>query len=202
MDKLQAQNPDATVARYDKELDLMLVETSFKDTLLRILDNRDEGLDYEAIYWDSNNNTYYFVSNSITMLYPIPSTNTNFIYTIDQEKQHEPIFDSSLKEIFPDTKTPLLYIGSISPLERVYLDPTNQNDYIKKLQFFDTSFHISYDDNDKPLTNIIDSPVYPIIFSNAIYYTDSNKQIFSALNNRMMACDKNDFRLHYSRYNN
>ncbi|MGL4561536.1 MAG: hypothetical protein ACRCV0_04525, partial [Brevinema sp.] len=135
INKVNETTPEPILVSYDKGLDLILVETSFENTIYRILDNGEESLDYEAIYWDSNNNQYYTIENDITLIYPIPTTNTNFIYNLDESNQLEPVFDESLREIFPDTKAPLLYIGSISPLERLYLDPTNQQYYIKKLQF-------------------------------------------------------------------
>ncbi|MGL5955343.1 MAG: hypothetical protein ACRC0X_01870 [Brevinema sp.] len=159
---------------YDKGLDLMLVDTDFRWIISRILANRDEGLTYSAVYWDKNNNRYYTIYNDITLLYPIAVSNINFIYTIDETKQYEPVFDSSLKEIFPDTDAPFLYLGSISPLERLYLDPTNQVYYIKKLTFFDTSIYESMLTSDNGLqTNI--SPVYPAIFTNI--YTNSHGNI-------------------------
>ncbi|MGL4560961.1 MAG: hypothetical protein ACRCV0_01560 [Brevinema sp.] len=185
---------------YDKGLDLILVQTSFENTISLILGNREEGLDYEAIYWDSNNNQYYTIENDILFLTPFaisdtyvslsPATYspsmTHFVYTLDETKQLEPIFDESLREIFPNTDAPLLYIGSISPLERVYLDPTNQLYYIKKLQFFDTSIYETWSyTNDgvyyhayKPITNKT-SPVYPVIKSNIINYYDDKGNIIS-----------------------
>ncbi|MGL5955555.1 MAG: hypothetical protein ACRC0X_02970 [Brevinema sp.] len=166
---------------YDKGLDLMLVDTDFRWIISRILANRDEGLAYSAIYWDKNNNRYYTIYNDIALLYPIAVSNINFVYTIDETKQYEPVFDSSLKEIFPDTQASLLYLGSISPLERLYLDPTNQVYYIKKLTFFDTSFYISYDNADNEQTNLISSPVYPIIISNISTSYDYDRQVTNSI---------------------
>ena len=53
-----------------------------------------------------------------------------------------------MKEIFTNTGSPLLYIGSISPLERVYLDPTNQEYYIKQLMPYDTTRYLVKNSND------------------------------------------------------
>ncbi|MGL4394139.1 MAG: hypothetical protein ACRCS8_02840 [Brevinema sp.] len=186
---------------YDKGLDLILVETSFKGTIPRILDNRDEGLDYQAIYWDSNNNSYYIIEDDNVFLRPLaisdtytqlsPSTypplKTNFTYTIDETKQLEPVFDDSLREVFPNTGAPLLYIGSISPMERVYLNPTNQLYYIKKLKFWDTSIYEVYIyTNDgklnhpyKKITNVTPI-VYPVMFTN--FSTNSRKDIEVIIN--------------------
>ncbi len=178
----EVPKPEPIKLSYDKGLDLMLVDTSFNSTISCILRNADEGLEYYAVYWDTNHDSYYIVSNDIVLLYPIPVTNTNFVYTVDESKQIEPVFDSSLLEIFPDTKAPLLYIGSVSPLERVYLDPTNQQYYIKYLTFFDTSTYRSYDKESNEVTNSNSSPVYPIIRSNRVlntYFTNTNNQIFS-----------------------
>ena len=189
--------PEPIKLSYDKGLDLMLVDTSFNSTISCILRNADEGLEYYAVYWDTNHDSYYITSNDIVLLYPIPVTNTNFVYTVDESKQIEPVFDSSLLEIFPDTKAPLLYIGSVSPLERVYLDPTNQVYYIKYLTFFDTSTYRSHDKENSEVTNSNSSPVYPIIMSNInnrydnndiltnqelilnTYFTNTNNQFFS-----------------------
>ncbi|MGL5955258.1 MAG: hypothetical protein ACRC0X_01430, partial [Brevinema sp.] len=162
---------------YDKGLDLMLVDTSF----IGVQQNTAaEVYHYQAIYWDSNDNIYYNVTNTRLFGYPIIVSNTNFLYTIDEEKQYEPVFDSSLKEIFPDTQASLLYLGSVTPLERVYLDPTNQVYYIKKLTFFDTSFYISYEKGSR-ITNINPSPVYPIIISNISTSYDYDRQVTNSI---------------------
>ncbi|MGL4561610.1 MAG: hypothetical protein ACRCV0_04900, partial [Brevinema sp.] len=47
--------PEPILVSYDKGLDLILVDTSFDDTISSILGKYLEGWEYEAIYWDSNN---------------------------------------------------------------------------------------------------------------------------------------------------
>ncbi len=177
-------SPKITKLSYENDLDLMLVSTSFEDTWDNILDKREEGLGYYAIYWDSYNNLYYTVTNDIVLLYPIPVTNTNFVYTIDKTKQFEPIFHLAMKEVFTNTGAPLLYIGSLSPLERVYLDPTNQVYYIKYLAPWDNSIYtISY--GEKEVTNTRTLPIYPYVDPDFkhdwvpnISFTNSNDELF------------------------
>ena len=148
--------PEPIKLSYDKGLDLMLIYSSFYNSLHQILKNAEEGLGYSAIYWDSNNNTYYTIDKSGTLVYPISVTNTNFIYTLDEEKQYEPVFHLAMKEVFTNTGSSLLYIGSVSPLERVYLDPTNQQYYIKELTPWDNSIYTVYTNSTTRIsTNIV-----------------------------------------------
>ncbi len=177
---------------YSNSLDITLVETKFLNTIKDLLgiSEYDFTSPYSAIYWDSHNNTYYAVTNYDVFNYPIPVSNTNFAYALNNPNQIEPVFYPEYQEIFPDTKATLLYIGDLSsPLERVYLDPTNQVYYIKRLEAFDTSFYIS-DFNDIVKTND-STPIYPAISSNiiehtsgvlellgvSVIYTNENKQI-------------------------
>ena len=164
---------------YDKGLDLMLVYTRFqwwdeevselrKDPT--VFDNYGEVTGYyEATYWDTNTQTYYIVTNNYDWHDGSPITNQSFEYTIDEQKQHETVFYPTMKEIFTNTGAPFLYIGSISPLERVYLDPTNQEYYIKYLEPFDTSIYTVYEESVK-FTNTNSLPIFPFykpsIFTN------------------------------------
>ncbi|MGL4389139.1 MAG: hypothetical protein ACRCTJ_07090, partial [Brevinema sp.] len=138
---------------------------------------------YEAVYWDSNNNAYYLVTNKRTFCHPI--TNTNFVYALNNPNQIEPVFYSNYQEIFTNTGAPLLYIGDLSsPLERVYLDPTNQVYYIKQLTFWDTSIYEEmtytndgeYNHPYKMITNTT-PPIYPAEISNVTKYTDGTIDI-------------------------
>ena len=159
--------PEIIKLSYDKGLDLMLVFTRFeiwdydvselrKDPTVFDNDGEAHGF-YEATYWDTNAQTYYVVTNIYDWS---PITNQSFEYTIDEQKQYEAVFYPMMKEVFAETKAPLLYIGSISPLERVYLDPTNQEYYIKYLEPFDTSIYTFYEESVK-LTNTNTLPIFP-----------------------------------------
>ena len=186
--------PEIIKLSYDKGLDLMLVDTRFQTwdydiSELRkdptVFDNGGEAHGfYMATYWDTNAQTYYVVTNIYDWS---PITNQSFEYTIDEQKQYEAVFYPMMKEVFAETKAPLLYIGSISPLERVYLDPTNQEYYIKYLEPFDTSIYTVYVDSVKTTnTNILPIfPAYDSFFSKYgipfIYYTNSQRDRFSGI---------------------
>ena len=194
----EVPKPEPIKLSYDKGLDLMLVDTQFKMwdeeiSALRkdptVFDDSGEvnGL-YEATYWDTNTHTYYIVINDHYRFNRI--TNVQFEYTIDEQKQYEAVFHPTMKEIFRDTKAPLLYIGSISPLERVYLDPTNQNYYIKHLAPFDTSrnikdrFNVDIEDTDTDILRVFPTADpyngSESIHTNmpSIYYTNNNGNRF------------------------
>lgn len=208
MEKLQEENPNATPVRYDKGLDIILVESSFDYVQKRVLNpTLDARPSYEAVYWNSNNNAYYLVTNKYTFCDPISVSDTNFVYSIDETKQHEPVFYSDYKEIFPNTKASLLYLGSISPLERVYLDPVNQLYYMKLLVFWDTTIYeeMTYTNDgcyNHPYQKITNTTplIYPAILTNVctntyhghqkletpsireiikLRYTNKNKQEFT-----------------------
>ncbi|MGL4677612.1 MAG: hypothetical protein ACRCWI_08125 [Brevinema sp.] len=139
---------------YDKGLDLILVDiTSF-----------------EAAYWDSNNNIYY-ISTQNTY---IPVSKNNFLYTVDNDKQKEPTLYPDIPELFSDTVPLLPYLGSISPLERVYLDPIKQRYHIKTLTSVNTSIYTEYIGSKGYITNINPSPIYPITITNYYYHECSN----------------------------
>lgn len=185
----EISKPTPIELSYDNSLDIMLVESSFRSAYncaeMSCLYN-------DAIYWNSNDNIYYAVTNTELFWNPIPvtNTNTNFIYSIDTNKQIEPVFYPDYQEIFTNTGAPILYIGDLSsPLERVYLDPTNQVYYIKQLESFDTSIYKTYDNNQVITQSTL--PVYPAMFTNMytnrsgeieiipyLNYTNDNKQLF------------------------
>ena len=184
-----------TKLSYSNNLDIMLVESSFNSVLSDLLGGIGPLGFYNAVYWDSNNNTYYAVTNKFLFDRPIPVTNTNFVYALNNPNQIEPIFYPDYQEIFPDTKAPLLYIGDLSsPFERVYLDPTNQVYYIKHIVTLDTSIYESqpYSDDSIYQTNTT-PPIYPAVFSNitthangfiellgsGVTYTNENKREFT-----------------------
>ena len=174
-----------TKLSYSNNLDIMLVESSFNSVLSDLLGGIGPLGFYNAVYWDSNNNTYYAVTNKFLFDRPIPVTNTNFVYALNNPNQIEPVFYPDYQEIFPDTKAPLLYIGDLSsPFERVYLDPTNQVYYIKHIVTLDTSIYEEmtytndgeYNHPYKEITNQT-SPVYPAEISNITEYTDGTTSV-------------------------
>ncbi|MGL4561024.1 MAG: hypothetical protein ACRCV0_01875 [Brevinema sp.] len=177
MDELQAQNPDAIIARYDKGLDLILLVSTFKIWYIYQMYSKqdpDEWIGYSAKYWDKTQN-YYAV-------FSMEKTN-DILYIIDSELDQESIVDNKLRELYlvSENETPynlneiyhksseLRYVGSISPLERIYIDISNNNiQYIKKLEVV-KNVHVTkeiLDSGTYPFYNIIEhplkSPVYPI----------------------------------------
>ena len=76
-----------------------------------------------SIYWNSNNNQYYYVKDGTRL------TKTNGLtYKLDPIKQQEPSFIGEPQD------TQLVYAGYISPNERLYIDPKTQEQYIKVLE--------------------------------------------------------------------
>ena len=88
-----------------------------------------------------------------------------------------------MKEVFTNTGAPFLYIGSISPLERVYLDPTNQEYYIKRLAPWDTSIYTVYVAEDTCTTNTNTIPVFPF-YKSSIYtnYHEASESYITSTN--------------------
>ena len=178
----EVPKPEPIKLSYSNSLDIMLVESSFQRAQRYIIERYLEKSIYNAVYWDSNNNTYYAVTNKFLFDRPIPVTNTNFVYTVDKSKQIEPVFYPDYQEIFPDTKAPLLYIGDLSsPFERVYLDPTNQVYYIKHIVTIDTSIYESRPGADNKLQTNNTPPVYPAMFTNIRTYDDGKTRIIPYL---------------------
>ena len=76
-----------------------------------------------SIYWNSNNNQYYYVKDGTRL------TKTNGLtYKLDPIKQQEPSFIGEPQD------TQLVYAGYISPNERLYIDPKTKEQYIKVLE--------------------------------------------------------------------
>ena len=76
-----------------------------------------------SIYWNSNNNQYYYVKDGTRL------TKTNGVtYKLDPIKQQEPSFIGEPQD------TQLVYAGYISSKERLYIDPKTQKQYIKVLE--------------------------------------------------------------------
>ncbi len=196
----EVPKPEPIKLSYDKGLDLMLVYTRFKMwdwelSELRkdstVFDDDGEAVGYYmATYWDTNTHIYYTVMNAVVNKYHSldPVTNIQFEYTIDEQKQHEAVFHPTMKEIFRDTKAPFLYIGSITPLDRVYLDPTNQVYYIKHLTPFDISINIKNQlknveiaDNDTNILHVF--PTDDPYFSPTNTYNSTLEGVYSNMPN-------------------
>ena len=191
--------PEIIKLSYDKGLDLMLVDTSFKQWHGEVVGyekaNQEEKgnwgryYGYYAMYWDTNTQTYYGVTNNYDWYHGTPITNMQFEYTIDETKQYEAVFYPTIKEVFTNTGATFLYIGSISPLERVYLDPTNQIYYIKYLAPWDTSIYTVYVTEDTCTTNSNTLSIFPAsdpYFSNieTNYNQETDTDIISTNNNK------------------
>ena len=161
--------PEIIKLSYENDLDLMLIDTMFTDwntwKLEHFQSSSDDGAQqYWATYWDTNTHTFYGVTN-----YFSPISNIQFEYiSNNKKKQQEAVFYPTMKEIFTNTGAPLLYIGSISPLERVYLDPTNRVYYIKQLMPYDTTRYLVSDDT---TTNIISTNNNIVSTNNRFLYS-------------------------------
>ena len=184
-------SPKITKLSYENDLDLMLVDTTFQQWYTGLLNENHQSDDrlagYYAMYWDTNTQTYYGVFNNNSWYGEGYITNQQFEYTIDETKQYEAVFHPSMKEVFTNTRASLLYIGSISPLERVYLDPTNQEYYIKSLAPWDTSIYTVYVTEDTYNTNTLPIfPYYDLNFSNieTNYNQETDTDIISTNNNK------------------
>ena len=76
-----------------------------------------------SIYWNSNNNQYYYVKDGTRL------TKTNGLtYKLDPIKQQEPSFIGEPQD------TQLVYAGYISSNKRLYIDPKTKEQYIKTLE--------------------------------------------------------------------
>ncbi|MGL4561703.1 MAG: hypothetical protein ACRCV0_05400 [Brevinema sp.] len=133
MDQLERENPNSLIARYDKGLDLILVDKS--------------------IYWDKKSHHYYYAS--------IQKDTNKLIYSQDSNFQQEPIIVEQYKE-FIINDIPLLYIGSISSLERVYINTNDNSTYLKRLTLIDDLFYLT--DEQTPKTNQNINQVFPVVF--------------------------------------
>ena len=182
--------PEPVIASYDKGLDLILINSNFELWYEDILLKRNcpsagvfsaSSLDYMAIYWQSNNNTYY----KATMY----KTN-NIIYTLDTNQQDDKIFLPYLREYFSDkqmnetkeflisssliatnfSKSKLYYTGSISDYKRVYIDIVNNIQYLKNLE------PILYENDSLTPIIIIDDTYKMTPWTNIIYTNNLNQK--------------------------
>lgn len=160
--------PEPIKLSYDNDLDLILIDTDGgKNITYQFLPKKDENYrEYQAIYWDQRTLNYYHAS--------IEKYTNKILYALDSNQQQESLLIENYKE-FVINDIPLLYAGSISPLERVYINPEDNSSYLKTLTLLDDSFYIT---DDKLITNQNIDPVFPIVYrlegefiDNPGYYT-------------------------------
>ena len=120
----------------------------------------------KSIYWNSNSNIYYSSismtkTNNITYQFN-PMKATNYIYYDEKfEYNNEYVYISQ----------PYIYVGSISLLERIYIDTNNPpQQYLKTLEAIDDTFIERYDDQyfkQVPISNTyIFYPSKPTLYTN------------------------------------
>ncbi|MGL5956342.1 MAG: hypothetical protein ACRC0X_07045 [Brevinema sp.] len=165
---------DSVIASYDKGLDLVLLNSTYvvwHTYQLYSQQDKNMAINYSAKYWDKKNNQYY----TTDVIY---KTN-NILYNIDNSQVYERLLDKELKEVYYTTSNNLpyglgesnhrsgefKYVGSITPLERVYIDVSNKNiQYIKVLSEVSNIYYKQIDPEidwwDNKYTLI--SPLYPI----------------------------------------
>ena len=121
-------------ASYDIGSDLVLLNTSegwYSDKDIDPKDGRDPW-GYHAVYWNPKTNEYYYATGD-TPYNNLRITN-NLSYEIDPAKQETNYTDTELEYIE--------YAGSISPLERLYIDKKDGTQYIKILKKITDPFPI------------------------------------------------------------
>ena len=179
--------PEPVIASYDKGLDLILIGSTYRYWYSELLLDRagffdpdwiEQARDYAtSYYWDSKDNTYYMSHMQTT---------NDIIFTIDTNLQYETLYDPYFIEKYVETNSnnivyaEILYVGSITPLERVYYDPTNNVQYIKELQAIPTNTYFDVDPETYDKVNIpMDLPVYPeATVGIMIFVTNKNNQKF------------------------
>ncbi|MGL4561481.1 MAG: hypothetical protein ACRCV0_04245, partial [Brevinema sp.] len=201
------------IASYNKGLDLMLVQHNFEnwygdmlDDLCGIYDNNYESpSSYRALYWDNNKNIYYGVKKFIETNYIKynlsnikPEKRLNNVasekFTLQQVLEKQNWHSNNQYGIFSNnninnekskaTPAEFIYVGSLSELERVYLDIGNNIQYIKQL--FVVS-NLYFDDRDYTNSYELLDPVFPVVrdidnesdyWPTYTYYTNKHGQQF------------------------
>ncbi|MGL5956376.1 MAG: hypothetical protein ACRC0X_07225 [Brevinema sp.] len=116
------EKPSLFDANYDGGEELILTERRGFVVKYRYKEPYDLTVPLYAIYWNSNNNQYYYVKDGSDLM----KTN-GLTYKLDPKKVEEQVF-------VPDMKDPYLqYAGYISPAQRLYIDRRDQQQYIKEL---------------------------------------------------------------------
>ncbi|MGL5721597.1 MAG: hypothetical protein ACRCY4_04275 [Brevinema sp.] len=112
-------------ASYKIGKDLRLLQTmgdSWYDTKDRKTWDSRGYRTYKAIYWNPKDNSYYFAHGPDHSLY----LTNGLTYKLDLSKQET---NYTIRE-----SKGIIYVGSLSPLERLYIDKKNTNiQYIKRL---------------------------------------------------------------------
>ncbi|MGL5721599.1 MAG: hypothetical protein ACRCY4_04285, partial [Brevinema sp.] len=151
-------------ASYEIGKDLVLLQTYgdyWYDTKDRDpLDSRGYR-PYRAIYWNPKDNSYYFAHGPDHNLY----LTNGLSYKLDLSKQETNYTLSEMEYI--------VYVGSLSPLERLYIDKTNTNiQYIKRL--------IKFDDPQPIYPLLPSTKAYPFAINNyALTHTNKTGRIFT-----------------------
>ncbi|MGL5956728.1 MAG: hypothetical protein ACRC0X_09085 [Brevinema sp.] len=121
---------------------------------------------YRAIYQDQKTKELYLATMKLT---------NNISYTINSNLMEEPRFHPQQRERY------LLYVGSISPLERIYYRSTEQQSekqlYIKTLVPFKDAYYLEAVTEN---TNVLMFPVFPSFMKNSseTYYTNQQGDCF------------------------
>ena len=145
-------------ASYDIGSDLVLLQTEaaiWYATKHRDPKDGRAPLGYHAVYWNPKTNEYYYATGDAP--YNNLRITNNLSYEIDPAKQETNYTDTELEYIE--------YAGSISPLERLYIDKKDGTQYIKIL---------------KKITNDI-VVVYPVTGQGVTFYTNVEGRRFSRI---------------------
>ncbi|MGL5721598.1 MAG: hypothetical protein ACRCY4_04280 [Brevinema sp.] len=106
---------------------------------------------YRAIYWNPKDNSYYFAHGPNHNLYL--TNGLSYKLDLSQQETNYTIHESNY----------IIYVGSLSLLERLYIDKTNTNiQYIKRL--------IKLDDP---------QPIYPILRETNDYFGDYGDRAYT-----------------------
>ena len=107
-------------------------------------------LPYGAFYYEPLSNSYYHADMQIIQ---------DVTYTLDPEKQVE----QKLNRYPKHKNEKLLYVGSISPTQRIYYHPEFDKTYIKTLTLYIPSNYKILQYPEPDLTKTLTSPIYPYL---------------------------------------
>ncbi|MGL4676589.1 MAG: hypothetical protein ACRCWI_02850 [Brevinema sp.] len=157
--KLEPEPPTPITILYKNGLDLILAdrnENKINHILLREYENYRK---YYSIYWDKKNHHHYYTF--------IKKYTNDFLYSLDSNFQQETTLVKQYTE-FIVNNIPLLYIGSISPLERIYVNTNDDSTYLKCLVLIDDLFYLT--DEQAPKTNQNINSAFPVVFTLSYNY--------------------------------
>ena len=131
-------------ASYDIGSDLVLLNTSEGWYSDKDIDPKDGRVPwgYHAVYWNPKTNEYYYATGDEE--FGNLSITNNLSYEIDPAKQETNYTDTELEYIE--------YAGSISPLERLYIDKKDGTQYIKILKKITNDIVVVYPKFSKQFT--------------------------------------------------